>query len=243
MRQAIGQLRHLLNRKELNPERRRRLFERFGGPRAAVVKGLTEAVLGFVVREWESLRGARVLDYGCGVMPYLEAFSLAGAQVVGADIGDNKYAQVQISDNGSLPVSGSSFEYVVSFQVLEHVPIPHNYLTEAYRVLKSGGRLFLSTHGVWPHHPSPGDYHRWTRDGLVSEVETAGFHVEFIDHILNDYSAALQSFVMSVEYRGTCKKFRSVMHLLTHLLVLLLERYGRHELQTPAVICIMGVKL
>ena len=236
-------MRRLLSKEELNPERRERLFERFGGPRAAVVRGLTDAVLGFVVKEWESLRGARVLDYGCGVMPYHEAFSLAGAHVVGADIGENKYARVQIPDNGNLPVSSTSFEYVVSFQVLEHVPIPHNYLTEAHRVLKPGGKLFLTTHGVWPYHPTPGDYHRWTREGLVSEVERAGFHVEFINHILNEYSAALQSLVMSAEYHGTLKKFGSLMHPLTHLLILLLERYGRHQPQTPAVICIMGVKL
>lgn len=240
--QAIGQLRQLLDKEEQDPKCRDRLFERFGGPRAVVVEGLTNAVLGFIVTEWESLQGARVLDYGCGVMPYRKAFKLAGAKIVGIDIGENRDAQIQIPDKGSLPLSSSSFEYVISVQVLEHVPIPHNYLTEAYRVLKPGGKLFLTTHGVWPYHPTPADYCRWTKAGLVCELERSSFQIESTSHILNEYSAALQTFVMGGDYRGTWKRFRSLVHILTHAVILLLERYGRHDPQIPAVICIVGVK-
>jgi SAM-dependent methyltransferase len=239
---TTGQLHQLLTREELNPERRDRLFGRFGGPRAALVRGLTDAVLRFIVAEWESLHGSRVLDYGCGVMPYYKAFAFAGAEIIGADIGENKYAKIHIPDKGSLPLTNSSFEYVVSFQVLEHVPVPYDYLTEAYRLLKPGGKLFLTTHGVWPYHPTPGDYHRWTREGLAFEMERAGFDVQFTSHLLNDYSAAVQSFVMSGDYRGTWKKMRGLVHLVTHVIILLLERCERHDPQTPAVICILGVR-
>ncbi len=37
--------------------------------------------------------------------------------------------------------------------------------------------MFLSTHGVWPYHPHPTDYWRWTRDGLCVTLEDAGFRV------------------------------------------------------------------
>jgi hypothetical protein len=49
------------------------------------------------------------------------------------------------------------------------------YLREARRVLNSGGRLLLSTHGSWLYHPHPHDYRRWTAEGLQREVESRGF--------------------------------------------------------------------
>ncbi len=207
-----------------------------------MVKGLTNAVLKFVISEWDALRGARVLDYGCGIMPYSSAFALAAAELIGADIGPNKIAQIRISDEGSLPIVNDSFDYVMSFQVLEHVPIPHDYLTEAYRVLKPGGKLFLMTHGVWPYHPTPGDYHRWTKDGLIDQLGKAGFGVGHVDCILNEYSAALQLLVMSVDYRGAWRRCRKLAHLLTNLTIWLLENRRQHEPQIPAVLCVLGVK-
>jgi len=240
---TIGQLRQLLNSTEREPSRRARLFEPFGGRRAEVVNRLTDAVLAFIVNEGAALRKAKVLDYGCGVMPYAEAFTLAGARLTGADIGDNQYAHVRIAAEGKLPLPDQSVDYVVSFQVLEHVPVPHNYLTEGHRVLKRGGKLFLTTHGLWPYHPTPNDYHRWTRAGLVCELERAGFHVQSVNHILNEYSAAVQCFVMSGDYRGAWKGCRTLVHFITHCVIRLLESWGRHEPQIPAVLCIQGVKL
>jgi len=42
----------------------------------------------------------------------------------------------------------------------------------------------LSTHGVWLYHPHPTDFRRWTRDGLVREVESRGFKVESITGVV-----------------------------------------------------------
>jgi SAM-dependent methyltransferase len=198
-------------------------------------------VLGFVVAEGEALKDARVLDYGCGVMPYRKAFELAGAKVIGADITKNKDALVQIGH--VLPLADHSFGYVVSFQVLEHVSIPNDYLAEANRVLKSGGKLFLTTHGLWPYHPTPGDFHRWTKAGLVHELERAGFRVELVGHVLNEYSAAVQMFVMTADYRGAWDLSRNLVHLFTHIIILVLERCMRAEPEIPAIIYILGERL
>src|SRR3990170_8808549 len=93
---TTSQLLRSLERAETDPMRRERLFERYWGPRSAVVLGLTNAVLGFVVSEWMRLSGCLVLDYGCGVMPYSMAFELANAKIVGVDIGENPHADVRI---------------------------------------------------------------------------------------------------------------------------------------------------
>jgi len=236
------QLHQLIELGETDPNRRHRLFARFGEPRAAVVRGLTDSVLRFVLSEWKTLQDALVLDYGCGIIPYKKIFELAGAKILGADIGENPYAQIRIPENGFLPLENGSLDYVVSFQVLEHVRVPQDYLREAARLLKPNGRLFLTTHGIWPYHPTPGDFHRWTIAGLSAEVEQAGFRVQAISHVLNDYSALVQNFVMTADYRGIWKGFSIPIHFLTHLFILLLERIGRHPVELPAVICIIGDK-
>ena len=121
------------------------------------------------------LRGARVLDYGCGERPYESWFVAAGAHYRGADL-DGAH-EVKIGADGALLAEDASAELVASFQVLEHVWDVATYLREAHRVLAPGGWLLLSTHGTWLYHPHPGDYRRWTVDGLKLEVEAHGFRL------------------------------------------------------------------
>lgn len=134
---------------------------------------------------------AAVLDYGCGDMPYRPLFVARGATYIGADVPGNSHADLVIVD-GRIPVADASFDVVLSTQVLEHVPDPVAYLAEARRVLRSGGTFLLSTHGVWPYHPHPGDYWRWTREGLVRVVEDAGFTVRESSGILGPAATGIQ---------------------------------------------------
>jgi ubiquinone/menaquinone biosynthesis C-methylase UbiE len=130
----------------------------------------------------------------------------------------------------------------VSFQVLEHVPVPNDYLKEAHRVTKSGGKLFLTTHGQWPYHPTPTDYHRWTKAGLILELERAGFAVRSVTPVLNEFSAAVQNFVMNGEYRGYWRNYCRPVHWLAHCLIRFLESRYRYEPDIPAILCIKGEK-
>ena len=84
------------------------------------------------------------------------------------------------------------FDCVLSSQVLEHVTDPQRYLTEARRLLKPGGSLIVSTHGIWPYHPDPTDFWRWTADGLQAEIRTAGFEIADIQGVMEPDTAALQ---------------------------------------------------
>lgn len=126
-------------------------------------------------------RGARLLDFGCGSMPYRRMVEDHGADYVGADF--DAEGALTIGRDGSLPVEDASVDAVLSVQVLEHVRDLDRYLGEAGRVLKKEGVLLLSTHGTWLYHPHPEDHRRWTRTGLVADIEARGFAVQDIEAI------------------------------------------------------------
>lgn len=77
--------------------------------------------------------------------------------------------------NGRLPFDDEFADTVVAFQVLEHLREPRRFLAEAFRILRPGGSLYLTTPFMWRVHEEPHDYYRYTRFGLQHLVDQAGF--------------------------------------------------------------------
>jgi len=119
---------------------------------------------------------ARLVDLGCGDMPYKAALERQGTQYLGADI--DVGGDLLIDANGRVPLDAQSVDAVLSVQVLEHVRDLDLYFSEIRRLLRRDGILYLSTHGSWLYHPHPEDHRRWTRPGLVAELDAHGFRVE-----------------------------------------------------------------
>ena len=136
--------------------------------------------------------GGRVLDYGCGNRAYEGVVNSCGLHYVAADMPGNAHADIELSETGQLPSDACGYDIILSAQVLEHVPSPADYLAEAWKALKPGGTLILSTHGVWVYHPSPLDLWRWTADGLRSTVAAQGFQVEDIRGVMGLLPMSIQ---------------------------------------------------
>lgn len=137
--------------------------------------------------------GDKVLDFGCSVMQY-RAFFPEHVDYIGADLPGNEHARVIVQPDGKVQVDSGSIDLVFSTQVLEHVQDPALYLGEAMRMLKTGGKLILTTHGTFIYHPDPEDNWRWTSSGLKRQVEMAGFKVTHIEGLVGGAPAALQFF-------------------------------------------------
>lgn len=121
-----------------------------------------------------SKENLKVLDYGCGGSPYRSLFPQSTYHR--ADYINLDGLDYRIAEDASLPeVRDDTYDIVLSTQVLEHVRRPEDYLREARRVLKPGGKLVLTTHGVFYDHACPYDFRRWTADGLSLILDDAGF--------------------------------------------------------------------
>jgi SAM-dependent methyltransferase len=123
-----------------------------------------------------TLQAPRVLDYGCGGSPYRSLFSPTAYHR--ADIPGTPGLDYEFDEESHVAAPNDSYDCVLSTQVLEHVRRPERYLAECFRLLAPGGRLLLSTHGIYEEHGCPHDFQRWTSDGLRLAVENAGFDVK-----------------------------------------------------------------
>jgi 2-polyprenyl-6-hydroxyphenyl methylase / 3-demethylubiquinone-9 3-methyltransferase len=111
------------------------------------------------VAERMPLRGARVLDLGCGGGLLAEALDAAGATVVGVDLAPEvlEVARLHLLESGRrvdyrlssaealAAAEPASFDAVVCMEMLEHVPDPASVLGAIATLLKPGGHAFLST--------------------------------------------------------------------------------------------------
>jgi len=120
--------------------------------------------------------GQRLIDMGCGDMPYRRVIEATGVAYQGADLAGE--VDIRIGPDGRVDLPTAQVDAVLSVQVLEHVRDLDAYCAEMRRLLRSDGTLFLSTHGMWLYHPHPEDHRRWTRTGLAADLESRGFAVE-----------------------------------------------------------------
>ena len=156
------------------------------------MRRLASALRSLITSHLAGRSGVTVVDYGCGPMPYRVLFEGLAARYLGADLPGNPDADVHLDAAGLLPLADGSVDVVLSSQVLEHVLDADAYLSECRRVLRPGGLLLLSTHGTWIYHPHPRDVRRWTRWGLIHDIERNGFKAEVCEPCLGPLAYTTQ---------------------------------------------------
>lgn len=111
------------------------------------------------VEQFAELKGAKVLDIGCGGGILSEALAAKQATVTGLDLSKDslKVAKLHLLESElqvdyqeqSIEAHAATheqhYDIAICMELLEHVPNPKSVLQAAVQTLKPGGWLFLST--------------------------------------------------------------------------------------------------
>lgn len=102
----------------------------------------------------DSLRGASVLEVGCGAGRFTEVLLLAGARVFACDLSEAVEANLENcggatghfvcqADVMRLPVRAGAFDFVIALGMIQHTPSPEDTIAALARAVRPGGVLVL----------------------------------------------------------------------------------------------------
>lgn len=139
--------------------------------------------LKFLKQNYTRNNHGRLLDAGAGTKPYRPVYKNYFASCTSFDVSHSPHniSSVDlIASLDRLPFQKEIFDCILCTEVLEHVPNPVLALKEFYRILKPGGRIFLTTPFLVPLHEMPYDFFRYTPSALKSMAREANLSLTTI---------------------------------------------------------------
>ncbi len=157
-------------------------------------RGRRKVYLDLLAHELGAERPERVLDLGCGMGGFLDGLSEFSGSVFPSDISVESLARCTdrghpggvVASGYALPYADASFDLVCMFDAIEHTEDDHAVMLEVARVLRPGGRCFLSV-PAYPFLYANNDrvaqhYRRYTRSSIADVFTSAGLEVERNTH-------------------------------------------------------------
>lgn len=136
--------------------------------------------------------GGIVIDLGGGESPSYERFwHIKPEKFIRVDINEKAKPDVIADLNNSLPFSDNFADTVFLFNAIYILEDPVKTLLEINRILKPGGRLFITSPFIFNEAKEPNDYWRFTSEGLEKILKEVGFNEILIKPVGERFSSAV----------------------------------------------------
>lgn len=123
----------------------------------------------------------RLLDMGCGKVPFFEAYKPFVSDVTCIDWANsqhpNRHVDLECDLSEVIPCKSESFDTIILSDVLEHLPEPEKCWHEMSRLLAPGGHALINVPFYYQLHETPYDFYRYTEFALRRFAEIAELHV------------------------------------------------------------------
>lgn len=116
------------------------------------------------------------LDFGAGNAKYKPLIITRASHYTAFDVKPGPHVDV-VGDAMHPPFADSSFDTIISTQVLEHVERPWIMAKEIARLTRPGGMCIVTAPFIVPYHSDPYDFFRYTKEGLASLFTNEGFEL------------------------------------------------------------------
>jgi SAM-dependent methyltransferase len=123
--------------------------------------------------------GGLIIDIGSGPGVFNSFFE--GCTIIGVDFTSHRNVNIVTNLENELPLQSNCADVILMLNFLEHSYTPMVALKSAARVLKPGGKIFITVPFLMSTHQEPHDYHRYTNFCLTRMLQSNGFVVEEIE--------------------------------------------------------------
>jgi SAM-dependent methyltransferase len=153
-----------------------------------------------------------IVNIGGGAFPYRNYFP--NCRMINIDLKLAEGIDICATFINSLPLLSSSADVILCTNVLEHVPHPQSLVREMHRVLRPGGSVIHFTPFMFPYHPDPEDYWRFTEkclekliyaDFVVEQKKIVGGFPSVLLTYLFQRSFIYRKFIVPFLYRLLCR--------------------------------------
>jgi SAM-dependent methyltransferase len=116
-----------------------------------------------------------VIDLGGGKDSGYRTLFSGTYRITSANLDGHTTTDIHCDLEKPLPMSDASYDGVLLINTLEHIYHAQELVRESFRIARSGATIVIAVPFLFPVHPSPKDYWRFTNDTLTDMLTDAGF--------------------------------------------------------------------